>query len=160
MVICHNRESCVQPKVQLVWGYVSEAPGRQRRQSRSLCRGKARCTFGIVQLGSVGLRLPRQRRQCVRHRASCVLFHGHHFVLGLETGTAAEEDEKHLSHLLVKMPPTDTEGKSLDLQIQNPAESIICWNPIVGPVKFSLDRRHFETSWNKAGQTLSENRAC
>ena len=87
---CHNmvtwlfvttRESCVQPKVQLVWGYVSEAPGRQRRQSRSLWRGKARCTFGIVQLGSVGLRLPRQRRQCVRHRASCVLFHGHHLVL-------------------------------------------------------------------------------
>ena len=63
------------------------------------------------------------------------------------------------SHLLVKMPPTDTEGKSLDLQIQNPAEPIICWNPLVGPVKFSLDR-HFETSWNKAGQTLSENRAC
>ena len=63
-------------------------------------------------------------------------------------GTAAEEDEKHLSHLLVKMPPTDTEGKSLDLQIQNPAESILCWNPIVGPVKFSLDR-HFETSWNE-----------
>ena len=76
-----TRNNCVQPKVQLVWSYVSEAPGRQRRQSRSLCRGKARCTFGIVQLGSVGLRLPRQRRQCVRHRASCVLFHGHHLVL-------------------------------------------------------------------------------